>query len=252
MEPYDFSAPVPEGEAVDNDYFADAVFIGDSRTDGLRLYSGIKGSNFLYYTGVTVFDAASRKSKLLEIDGEKVSFLEALEQKEYAKVYIMFGINELGYPSKTAFIDTYSLFIDRVREVQPDAVIYIQALIPVNEAKCKSHGQPDYITNKKIARYTEQLIALAEEKQVAYVDVAAGMTDETGAVPDDLSSDGVHFKRAGYVQWLDYLKTHTVDEDAYRAGQTAEEPEEAGTDPGTEVGTETETGTENAEGADAP
>ena len=30
---YDFSQPAPEGEAVDNSYFADAAFVGDSRTD---------------------------------------------------------------------------------------------------------------------------------------------------------------------------------------------------------------------------
>ena len=40
-------APVPESEAVDDGYFADAVFIGDSRTQGLRLYSGLKDTTWL-------------------------------------------------------------------------------------------------------------------------------------------------------------------------------------------------------------
>ena len=38
---YDFSQPCPESPAVDNSYFEDAAFIGDSRTDGFLLYSGI-------------------------------------------------------------------------------------------------------------------------------------------------------------------------------------------------------------------
>lgn len=216
---YDFAAPVPEREAVENDYFSDAVFIGDSRTDGLRLYSGIKGSHFLYYTGVTVFDVASRSSKLLEQDGEKISFLEALEKQKYAKIYIMLGINELGYPDGSAFQRVYGQLIDKLREIQPEAVIYVQSLIPVNEERCKSYGQPSYITNKKIAGFTDLLVELAEEKRVAYVNVAAGLADENGALPADKTSDGIHFKRAGYEEWLEYLKTHTVDEDAYWAGQ---------------------------------
>lgn len=46
---FDFTQPAPAAEAVEMDYFADALFIGDSRTDGLRLYSGIKGADFYCY-----------------------------------------------------------------------------------------------------------------------------------------------------------------------------------------------------------
>lgn len=222
------SAPESVTPKDSGSWFSDAVFIGDSRTDGLRLYSGIKGSHFLYYTGVTVFDVASRSSKLLEQDGEKISFLEALEKQKYAKIYIMLGINELGYPDGSAFRRVYGEFIDKLREVQPEAVIYIQGLVPVNEERCRSYGQPDYITNKKIAKFNDLLVELAEEKRVAYVDVAAGLVDENGALPADKTSDGIHFKRAGYVEWLDYLKRHTVDEDAYWAGQEAVEGDTEG------------------------
>ena len=36
-EVYDFSQPVPEREPVENNYFQDAAFVGDSRTDGFLL-----------------------------------------------------------------------------------------------------------------------------------------------------------------------------------------------------------------------
>ena len=51
------------------DYFADALFIGDSRTDGLRLYSGIKGADFYCYKGLTVFEMDDRA--VVELDGGK-------------------------------------------------------------------------------------------------------------------------------------------------------------------------------------
>ena len=34
QDAYDFTQPAPETEAVDNSYFEDAAFVGDSRTDG--------------------------------------------------------------------------------------------------------------------------------------------------------------------------------------------------------------------------
>ena len=102
---------------------------------------------------------------------------------------------------------------------------------PVNPEKCRSHHQPYYVTNEKIQAYTDLLIPLAEEKRVVYVDVAAALTGGTGVLPGELTSDGVHFTRSGYVQWLDYLKTHTVDAAAYQAGQAAtQQLDEKGTD----------------------
>lgn len=219
VAPFDFSRSAPETEAVDNDYFGDAVFIGDSRTDGLRLYSGITGSHFISYQGVSVFSAADPDKKLIDLgDGEKVSFLEALALRSYAKVYIMLGINELGYSDRTAFARAYASLIDQVRSIQPEAILYVQSLVPVNEKKCKEHKQPYYVTNKNVQTYAEQLIPLAADKQVVYLDVASVLVDESGELSYDLTSDGVHFTREGYVRWLDYLKTHTVDPEAYWAG----------------------------------
>ena len=165
------------------------------------------------------------------LDGTKVGLLEALAAQTYGKVYIMLGVNETGYPSSRTFAEAYGALIDHVRALQPDAVIYVQSLVPVNPEKCRSHHQPYYVTNEKIQAYTDLLIPLAEEKRVVYVDVAAALTGGTGVLPGELTSDGVHFTRSGYVQWLDYLKTHTVDAAAYQAGQAAtQQLDEKGTD----------------------
>ena len=215
---------------MEDDYFDDAVFIGDSRTDGLRLYSGIQSGHFLSYQGATVFDAGKPGKKMLEVDGEKVGLLEALAARQYRKVYIMLGVNETGYPSSKTFAEAYGALIDHIRELQPDAIIYVESLVPVNPEKCRSHNQPYYVTNEKIQSFTDALIPLAEEKRVVYLDVAAALTGGSGVLPGELTSDGVHFTRSGYVQWLDYLKTHTVDADAYRAGQDVPQTNEKGTD----------------------
>ena len=45
---YDFSRPVPLSEPVDDSYFDDAVFIGDSRTEGLITNTGLSNTCLLY------------------------------------------------------------------------------------------------------------------------------------------------------------------------------------------------------------
>ncbi len=206
----DWTQPVPLGEAVDPEsWFADAVFIGDSRTDGFHLYSGVpESADFLDHTGITVFEVMEGKP-VIRRGEEKVSILDALARKQYGKVYISLGVNELGYGDAQAFADTYAQLIDAIRACQEEATVYVQALIPVNTAKCKANDQPYYVTNENVAAFNEALSAMAAEKKVPFLNIPEALVDETGEVPKDLSSDGVHFKKEGYVLWMDYLLTHT-------------------------------------------
>lgn len=204
----DYSQPVAEGEPVEMDWFADAVFIGDSRVDGFKLYSGVTGMDYLDYTGLTVYDVVENK-KVIRSGNGKISILEALAQKEYGKVYIALGINELGYFNADGFADTFGQLVDAVRECQPGAAIYIQSIIPVNTGKCKANDQPDYVTNEGIAGYNAALAQVAEEKEVFLLGVPGALLDENGEMDREYSADGVHFKKEGYVIWRDYLMCHT-------------------------------------------
>ena len=49
--------PVAESAPVTDDYFDDVAFVGDSRTDGFRLYSGLERGTYFYVTGETVSSA---------------------------------------------------------------------------------------------------------------------------------------------------------------------------------------------------
>ena len=111
----DFTQPVPESEEVEMDYFSDALFIGDSRTDGLRLYSGIQGADFYCYKGLTIFEVDERK--IVELNGSTYSVVEALEKgPQYAKIYISLGVNELGYYNDDAYHQAFSEFLDTVKD----------------------------------------------------------------------------------------------------------------------------------------
>lgn len=210
-EPYDFSRPAPEGEAVGEDYFADACFIGDSRTEGFRLYSGISQGDFIVHTGLKVFDV---DTKDIDYNGESMKVLDALGLKQYGKVYVCLGLNELGMYNDQGYYDHYAKLVDDIRGIQPDAVVYIQLLIPVNARKCAEKGQPDYVTNEQIAVYNDLLRQLAQEKKAAMVDPGSVIVDETGELPYEMSGDGVHFNKSGYTAWYEYLATHTADKES--------------------------------------
>ena len=172
------------------------------------MFSGVKGASFLTSTGITVFEVMEGK-KVIRSGSEKVSILTALGWNTYGKVYISLGINELGYYDAEGFAETYGQFIDAIRELQPEAAIYVQAIIPVNTALCKAYDQASYVTNEGITLYNEALTALCAQKEVWLVNVSEAYVDETGEPPADLSADGVHFKKDAYALWLDYLTTHT-------------------------------------------
>ena len=47
-------APVPEGGPVEDTYFENIAFLGDSRTQGFQLYSGLKTGTYYAAVGATV------------------------------------------------------------------------------------------------------------------------------------------------------------------------------------------------------
>ena len=228
---FDFTQPAPETAAVEDDWFSDAVFIGDSRTDGLRLYSGIRGADFLAYKSLMIFhvvgnDKVDRKAVPLNGVGDKKTVLEWLDEKQYAKVYLMFGVNELGYGDDAAFTDAFSRTVDEIRARQPEAVVYIQSLVPIEPEKAYKTNPAPWLNNDNVARYNELLRQVCADKGVVYVDVASALVDDTGNLPPEGTTDGIHFTRSWYEKWYAYLKTHTVDPAEYAAGQPVAETEE--------------------------
>lgn len=196
---------VPEKEAVSDDYFNDAVFVGDSRTQGLMLYAGLDHATFYANKGLNVNEVFDKN--LATVNGRKVSIADALSKTSYSKVYIMLGINELGWVYPEKFSDQYAKLIDTIQSTHPNAVIYLEGLLPVTAEK--SAGDP-ITNNEKIDRYNVLIAKLAKEKKVNYLNVREAVQDANGNLCGDATTDGVHLNKAYCVKWLDYLKTHTI------------------------------------------
>lgn len=221
-EPYWFGLPVEESDPVEESWFEDAVFLGDSRTEGLQIYSGLHTGDFFWHRGMTVFRVDDPEKKVIEVQDEKMTMMEALAQKSYAKVYIMIGVNELGYPV-SSYDKGLREMVDRVKELQPGAVIYLQTLPPVNEQVAADNGLGSYVNNANVNAFNDVVVQTARDKEVALLDVASAFRTEQGDLAADMAADGVHFRKAGYQLWYEYLKTHTLDPESYAAGQPAPE-----------------------------
>lgn len=196
------TTPVPE--AVSDSWFDDACFIGDSRTEAFMLYAGPENATYFSSKGLSVSKVFSDAT--VDIDGGKLSVNDALGKRSFGKVYIMLGINELGWSYPDVFAKRYGDLVDRVRETQPDAKIFVQSIFPVSAAKSE---REQYINNPRILQYNELLRNMCREKQVAYLNVREAVEDANGCLPDDATSDGVHLNTAYCQKWLEYLKTHT-------------------------------------------
>lgn len=73
----------------------DALFIGDSRTVGLMEYAGIDGADYFWHGGNEYGNI--HKKPVSSSQCRQGDLTELLNSKKYGKIYILLGINEVGY-----------------------------------------------------------------------------------------------------------------------------------------------------------
>lgn len=195
QKPSDFGMPAP----VRTD-FQGCAFLGNSRTQGLQLYGAVPGADVFAARGLMVNEVAT-KAFVKGKNGNQTA-LQALGQKEYERVYIMLGMNEMGWSSEKKFAAKYGEVIDAVREIQPEAEIIVQSILPVTKER---DDKDSVFNNTKVKRYNELIKAVAEEKEAEYLDVGAGLADEDGYMPAEASADGIHLQKTYCKKWAAFL-----------------------------------------------
>lgn len=194
--------------SVEDDYFADALFIGDSRTVGMYEYGGLEEiATFYASTGLTVYKMFD--AEIVEVPGQKKkqTVEEALQENSFGKIYLMIGINEMGTGTVESFIEKYKEVVEHLRELQPEATIYIQGIMKVTTERSE---QGDYINNEGIEARNTEIAKLADNVTIFYLDVNPYICDETGGIEPSYTYDGVHLKAQYISIWKDYLKAHAV------------------------------------------
>ncbi len=176
----------------------DCLFIGDSRTVGLQLYSGVDADYFAN-VGMSIYSIGNATA---EIDGlGSVSFDTLMASKQYKRIFIMLGINEIGSPV-TSLLPKYQNLLETIKQKQPDAYIFIEANLHVTNAFTQ---KSPHINNAALDNYNAELAKLADNQRVFYLDANHLFDDSTGQLSSDKSSDGVHYYPKEYIPWVNWL-----------------------------------------------
>lgn len=191
---------------VTDSYFDDAVFIGDSRVAGLHDYSGLKNTDFLYKEGISVFDLLKEK-----MDNKK-TVQEALTSKQYKKIFLMIGVNELGRGYASDYFDKYKEVVEQLHAWQPDAVVFIMGMMHVST---KYSNDSDVFNNDNVNCRNAMVAELANGIDTFYLDMNEAVDDEKGGLKSEYTWDGIHLKAEYYGLWMDYMRAHGLEDDMF-------------------------------------
>lgn len=192
-------------DKVDESYFDDALFIGDSRTVGLRDYTDLsEHADFYCETSLTIYKVMEENFK------GKGTVADALAANDYGKIYLMVGINELGRGTTEDFMAKYTEVVDTLHELAPEAKIFIQGIMRVSGEKNASDA---IFNNSNINARNNAIATLADNEQFFYIDVNEAVCDEEGNLNGEYTFDQIHLLGVYNDLWKQFLLEHGVLEE---------------------------------------
>ncbi len=136
-----------------------------------------------------------------------MSIHEILSEKQFAKIYLMVGINECGTGTPESFFERYKEVVTDIRKLQPEALIFIQGNLLVTQEKS---DESDVVTNENIAARNQLIATLANQKDIFYIDINESSLCKDGALVSDYTWDQVHIKAQYYPIWKEFLLRHAI------------------------------------------
>ena len=188
----------------DVSYFSDALFIGDSRTVGLSEYADLGDADVFATIGLSSFKLFETQVDMPGYGKETLD--EVLSRKNYGKIYLMLGINELGYPH-ASIEKQYREIVEKIREKQPDAILFLEASLHVSKAKSDSDS---LYNNANIDWLNGVVESLCDQKQTYYIDVNEIFDDGAGNLDAQYTSDDAHPLGKYYAQWAEWILTKAI------------------------------------------
>ncbi len=164
--------------------FEDVVFLGDSITEYLKEAEILDSSSVLAEKGEHVTQASKH-----------ISEIDKLRPKQ---IVILYGANDLDGETVEQFEKSYKELIEKLKSINKDAQIYLQAPLRVDESK--TVGKNARINNKNVEELNKIVKKIAQETGVKYLSSA-------DLIPSKriYEADGIHFKYDFYKNWLLFL-----------------------------------------------
>lgn len=168
------------------DIFKNSVFLGDSQTEGLKVYNILNSNSVLAKKGSNLVDARGSLSTLSNLNP--------------STIFLLYGMNDiLIYRDNIGnFIDDYSYLIKEIKQILPNTKIVVNAILPVTESVIQKRS-----IYKKISEYNEQLSIICKSLEVEFVDSSYLLKENQSL----FEGDGMHLKPNFYLKWLNLLRT---------------------------------------------
>ena len=193
-----------EKQTVGKEYFDDALFIGDSRTVGISEYGDLNNATIFANTGMSVYNVFEKNVSVPQVG--KLKLEQLLTYKKFGKIYIMLGINELGYNQEKT-LKKYKDLLKFVQEKQSNAIIYIEANLHV---AAERSNKDKTINNININKINNEISKLADNEKIFFIDVNEKFDDENGNLSSNYTQDNVHIYAKYYKEWSDWLSQNAV------------------------------------------
>ena len=164
-------------------------------------------ATFYSKTSLTVYNLFEKPKDFIREGDEKLTLEQALSRHKFKKVYLMIGINEMGTGTAESFFEAYARAVYKIRELQPDAIIFVQGIMRV--AGQKNASDPVF-NNTNINIRNVEIETLANGKDIFYIDVNEAVCDENGNLYADWTFDQIHLKAKYYQVWENFLMEHGI------------------------------------------
>lgn len=183
------------------DDLSDAVFIGDSRVVGMMNSTDKPQADFICAVGLNI-DTVLTSYDIAQGDGTTGTLQQALAKRQYGRVYISFGTNEMGWPYIDSFKEHYTDMVKTIQTYQPNAKIILVGILPVTASK---DMEGDSVNNANATLFTAAIQEVANEQGMTYLDCSPAVADENGYLPEEASTDGVHMTSEYCLYWQNYI-----------------------------------------------
>lgn len=199
---------VPEqASAVDDSYFEDAVFIGDSRMQGFRNLSGITKGSFVTAVGMELENFYT-DSQIATAAGN-VTVLNALKNINFSKIYMMLGTNELGAYDMNQVGESYRQVLADIKQLSssPDPIVYVYSVIYVDEPLVTTG---DYVNNTNVDAVNMEILKMCKKEGYHYINLNEVFSNGYHGLISGAAEDGIHLNTDYCKEWLEYTKTHYI------------------------------------------
>lgn len=129
--------------------------------------------------------------------------LDEITSSHPDKIFIMIGTNDLAQMiAVDEILGNYRTILDRIAADSPNTRVYIQSVLPTEDAVHTTRKNTDII------EINRGLKKIADHRGLVYIDLFTSFATEDNKLNMDYSIDGLHLNGEGYLLWKELIEKY--------------------------------------------